>query len=182
MAETGPRRVLVTGLPATGKSTVCRLVAEGLARSTVIDADIVRESIVGGFVQPNLSWTDDFVQQIRLQREIVNAWAQRMIAAGYDVVIDDAPIPPPPGFQRDYAEVLADPRSVPIYLTASEEARRARLLNRSGRFDDELLELIGEMTEGTERLLEEGAWSDMDLIDTTDRSPEEVAALILERL
>ena len=179
--EVGPRRVLVTGLPATGKSTVCRLVAEGLRRSTVIDADIVRESIVGGFVQPNLAFTDDFVEQIALQREIVNAWAQRMIAAGYDVVIDDAPIPPPPGFQRDYAEVFADPTSVLIYLVASEEARRARLLGRNGRFDDELIELIGEMSEGTEQLLEAGAWSDMRIIDTTDLSPGGVATLILER-
>ena len=62
------RRVLVTGMPATGKSTVCRLVAEGLSRSTVIEADVVRESIVGGFVQPDLAYRDAFVEQIRLQR------------------------------------------------------------------------------------------------------------------
>ena len=68
MQETGPRRVLVTGLPATGKSTVCRLVAEGLSWSTVIEADVVRESIVGGYVQPDGSFSNDFVEQVTLQR------------------------------------------------------------------------------------------------------------------
>ena len=45
MADHEARRVLVTGMPASGKSTVCRRVAEGVARSTVIEADEVAARI-----------------------------------------------------------------------------------------------------------------------------------------
>ena len=180
--ETEARRVLVIGMFATGKSTVCRLVAEGLARSTVIEADIVRESIVGGFVEPDLSWPDAWVEQFRLQREIVNMWADRMIAADYHVVIDDAPIPPAPHFENDYAGLLANPTSVPVFLTASTEALRARLVARNGRFDGWFLEHLDELHAETEELLTAPMWSDWSIIDTSDLRPDEVAALILEEI
>lgn len=174
------RRVLVTGTGAVGKSTVCRLVAEALERSTVIEADVVRESIVGGFVEPNLDFEEDFVEQCRLQREIVNLWIDRMVAAGFHTIVDDAPIPPR-HFHDDYAALLADPTSVPIFLTASNEALRARLRARKGPFDDWFLENL----DGTSRVVEEflrdprlDAWT---VIDTTDLQPTDVAARIIQR-
>lgn len=180
--ETEARRVLIIGMFATGKSTVCRLVAEGLARSTVIEADIVRESIVGGFVEPDPSWPDAWVEQFRLQREIVNSWAEQMVAADYHVVIDDAPIPPPPHFQHDYAELIADPTSVLVFLTASREALRARLVARNGRFDEWFLEHLDDIHAETEEDLKDPRWSDWSIIDTSDLQPDEVAALVLGRL
>lgn len=176
------RRVLVVGMFATGKSTVCRLVAEGLARSTVIEADVVRESIVGGFVEPDLSWPDAWVEQFRLQREIVNSWADRMVAAGYLAVIDDAPIPPPPHFHNDYAKLLADPTSVPIFLTASKGALRTRLLARNGPFDGWFLEHLDQIHAENEEDLKDFRWSDWSIIDTSDLQPDEVAALVLGSL
>ena len=180
--ETEARRVLVVGMFATGKSTVCQLVAEGLARSTVIEADIVRESIVGGFVEPDLSWPDAWVEQIALQREIVNMWADRMVTAGYHVVIDDAPIPPAPHFENDYADLLANPTSVPVFLTASSEALRARLVARNARFDDWFLDHLDELHEETEEVLKEPLWSNWSIIDTSELQPDDVAALILRQL
>ena len=179
---TEARRVLIVGMFATGKSTVCRLVAEGLARSTVIEADIVRESIVGGFVEPDLSWPDAWVEQIKLQREIVNMWADRMVTAGYHVIIDDAPIPPAPHFEHDYAQLLDNPTSVPVFLTASSEVLRARLVARGGRFDDWFLEHLDELHEETEEVLQQPLWSDWSIIDTSDLQPNDVAALIIGRL
>ena len=110
-------------MAGVGKSTTCRLVAEGLPRSTFIDADVVRESIVGGFVEPTFPvFSDDLIEQMRLQREIVNLWIDRMVEAGYHAIVDDAPIPPEPHFQNDYAALLADPTSLPVFLIASKEA------------------------------------------------------------
>lgn len=180
--QTRARRVLVTGFAAVGKSTVCRLVAEGLSRSTVIDADVVRESIVGGFVEPDASfvesWPDEFVEQCRLQREIVNFWIDRMVDSGYHAVVDDAPIPGAPYFERDYAKLLAEPTSIPVLLTASKEAIRSRLVARSGRFDAWFQENLDELLEPMEASLEDGSWDGWAIIE---RSPREAAALILEQ-
>lgn len=71
------------GPPGAGKSTVAQLVAAKFARSAYIDADLVRESIVGGFEHPGQGLTDPFVRQTVLQREIVIEWAERMALAGY---------------------------------------------------------------------------------------------------
>ena len=181
-STTTGRRVLVTGGGAVGKSTVCQLVAESLPRSTVIEADVVRESIVGGYEEPDLSWPDPFVEQIRLQREIVNDWIGRMAAAGYDVIVDDAPIPPPPGFHDDYAELLADATSVRVLLVASKEAFRARLTARSGPLDDWFLENLDELFVLAEGWNSHPAWSGWTIIDTTDMAPTDVAARILQQL
>ena len=181
-STSGGRRVLVTGGAAVGKSTVCRLVAESLPRSTVIDADVVRESIVGGFVEPDASFAEPFVEQLRLQREIVNAWIDRMAAAGYDVIVDDAMIPPAPQFHDHYAELLADPASVRVLLVASKEALRARHTARSGPFDDWFLENLDELFTMAEGWLEHPAWSGWTIIDTSDLPPRDIAARILEHL
>lgn len=172
------RRVLVTGPPGVGKSTVCRLVAEGLSRSTVIEADVVRESIVGGFVQPDLSFPDDFLEQVRLQREIVNLWIERMVQAGYTAVVDDGPFPPPPHFGNHYAHLLAQPTSLPIVLTAEPAALRARLQRRKGPFDEEILDVVDWLHGDLDR----HDWSDWLMIDTTDQGPDDVAAQILSAL
>ena len=182
MERSGARRVLVTGMAGVGKSTTCRLVAEGLPRSTCIDADVVRESIVGGFVQPDFPvFSDDFIEQARLQREIVNLWVDRMVEAGYHAIVDDAPIPPEPHFQHDYARLLADPSSVPVFLTASKPAVRDRLVARAGPFDDWFLENLDEMLASLEARVRDPVWSDWLIIDTSDLTPDEVAARILDR-
>ncbi len=173
---------MVTGGPAVGKSTVCRLVAESLPRSTVIEADVVRESIVGGFVEPDLSFPEPFVQQIQLQREIVNVWMDKMVAAGFDVIIDDALGPPPVFFHNFYDDVLDNPASVRVLLVASKEALRARHMARSGPFDHWFLDNLDELCTLTEDWLKHPAWSGWTTIDTSDMPPRDIAAHILGHL
>ena len=62
--------VLLTGPPGGGKSTVGRLVAEAFERSVHIEADVVRESIVGRFVAPpsGKMFGEEGVRQFALQR------------------------------------------------------------------------------------------------------------------
>ena len=169
------RRILITGLPGSGKSTVGRLVAEGIDRSVYIDADFVRESIVGGFVQPALPFTDEFIEQICLQREIVNFWVERMVAAGFTAVIDDAPIPPPPHFASHYAHALDQPSTIRVLLMPTEVALRGRLEARRGPFDELFLRRFEEMV-GT---LDDHDFSDWVVIDSSDQTPSATAAAIL---
>jgi len=64
---------------------VGRLVAEAFERSVHIEADVVRESIVGGFVDPGSGqmFGEEGIAQFALQREIVIQWALRKAEAGY---------------------------------------------------------------------------------------------------
>lgn len=51
-------------------------------------------------MQPEFpTFSDDFVEQCRLRREIVNHWVDRMVDGGFDAIVDDAPIPPCPHFR-----------------------------------------------------------------------------------
>lgn len=171
-------RVLLTGMAGVGKSTVCRLVAEGLSRSTVIEADVVRESIVGGFVQPDLSWPDAFMEQVRVQREIVNLWVERMVAAGYTAIVEDGPMPPPRQLEHDYSHLLAQPSSLPVVLTAERATLQARLEARAGRFDTLILRDLDGLLSGFHEL----DWSRWLVIDTSALTPDEVAAQVLSEL
>jgi adenylate kinase family enzyme len=172
------RRILITGLPGSGKSTVGRLVAAGIERSVHIDADLVRESIVGGFVHPDVGFADEFIEQIRLQREIVNLWAERMVTAGYTAVIDDAPIPPPPHLASHYAHVIDQASTIKVVLKPSTAALHERLTARGGRFDEMFLQILDRLHEsiGTHD------FSDWDVIDSTDQTPDVTAAAILDLL
>ena len=114
--EEAERRVFISGPPGGGKSTVARLVAAKFARSVYIDADVIRESIVGGFETPTHPVSAGFVQQTVLQRDIVIEWAERMARAGYVPILDDAPIPGPDEFARQYRHFWADPRTSLVML------------------------------------------------------------------
>ena len=169
------RRILITGLPGSGKSTVGRLVAEGIDRSVYIDADFVRESIIGGFVQPELPFTDEFIEQICLQREIVNFWVERMVAEGFTAVIDDAPMPPPPHFANHYAHALDQPSTIRVLLMPTEASLRDRLEARRGPFDELFLQIFEELV----GVLENHDFSDWIVIDSSDQTPGATAASIL---
>lgn len=172
----GARRILITGLPGSGKSTVGRLVAAGIERSAHIDADLVRESIVGGFVHPDVGFTDEFIDQIRLQREIVNLWVERMVTAGYTAVIDDAPIPPPPHLANHYAHVIDQASTIKVVLKPSTAVLHERLTARRGPFDEMFLQMLDWLDEsiGTHD------FSDWDVIDSTNQTPDVTAAAILD--
>ena len=62
--------VLITGPPGAGKSTVGRLVVAPFERSVHIEADVVRESIVGGFIPPSPEmFGEERIEQVALERE-----------------------------------------------------------------------------------------------------------------
>ena len=172
------RRILITGLPCSGKSTVGRLIAAGIDRSVYIDADLVRESIVGGFVPPDLPFTDEFIDQTRLQREIVNLWVERMVAAGFTAVIDDAPIPQPPHFARQYAQLTQQASTIQVVLRPTAAELRQRLVGRGGPFDDFFLTRLDEVLDAFDM----HDFSDWTAIDNTGQSPNLTAESILSML
>jgi predicted kinase len=170
--------VLITGPPGGGKSTVGRLVAAGFERSVHIEADVVRESIVGGFIVPSADMGGLGIEQFALQREIVVHWAMRKAEAGYVPVIDDAPIPPHGHFEQQYAALLALPQVRPVILRADADVVRRRIRERAGRFDEMLVDVV-DTALGVLDALDQEVWH---TVDSTDLTVEESASAILAHL
>ena len=171
--------VLLTGPPGGGKSTVGRLVAEAFERSVHIEADVVRESIVSGFIDPGPDmFRDEGIEQFALQREIVVHWALRKAEAGYVPIIDDAPIPPDGHFEQQYAPLLALPSTRPVILRAEAEVVRERIRCRGGPFDEILVSVVDNAL-GFLDDLDRELWH---TVDSTNLTVEESATSIVAHL
>jgi hypothetical protein len=171
---------LLTGPPGGGKSTVGRLVAEAFERSVHIEADVVRESIVSGFLAPESGqmFGEEGVAQFGLQREIVIHWALRKAEEGYVPVIDDSPIPPDGHFEQQYAPLLGLPSVRPVILRADGDVIRDRIRARRGKFDEFLPSVVDDALALLDDL-DQQLWH---TVDSTDLSIEDSAAAIVAHL
>lgn len=178
VGEPGARRIFITGLPGSGKSTVARLVADSIERSVHIGGDFFRESIAGGFIPPAVPFTDDSIEQIGLCREAINFWIERMVDEGYTAVVDEAPIPFPPHLENQYRFLLGQDSTVKVALTPAPDEVRKRIERRGAWFDETLLRRFDDICRNHE-LHDFSGWH---TIDNGHRTPEETAELILRLL
>lgn len=89
MAAAGePRCLLVTGMPGAGKSTVTRLLTQGLPRSARLDGDEFNRMIVNGFVWALGEPADEAARQVELLHRNLCAVANNFVDAGFTPVID----------------------------------------------------------------------------------------------
>ncbi|MGH2543274.1 MAG: AAA family ATPase [Ardenticatenaceae bacterium] len=84
-----PGIVLITGIMASGKSTIAQRVAERIPRSVHLRGDVFRRMIVNGRadLQPNLSEAD--FDQLRLRYRLAAAAVDIYCQAGFTVVCQD---------------------------------------------------------------------------------------------
>jgi adenylylsulfate kinase-like enzyme len=81
--------ILITGIPAVGKSTISRLLSASFPRSVVLVGDDLRELVVSGYKDPNNPWDEETRSQYHLSYENEAALARNFIRNGFTVVIDD---------------------------------------------------------------------------------------------
>jgi len=164
--------MVIAGAPAAGKSTVSRLVAQRLARSAVLDGDVVNELIVNGRVWALGQPADEAARQVRMCLENLGALAAKFADAGFTPVIDAVIA------DRDQLDVLLaalSPRRVLLVaLTPGIEVCRYRNTTRDPREQfcfDGYEALTAGMREGFGDV---GWW-----FDTSTLTPDETAAQIV---
>jgi cytidylate kinase len=163
---------LVTGIMASGKSTVGQALAERLPRSVHVRGDIFRRFIVNGRAEMTIDLTDDARAELHLRHELAAETACRYAAAGFAVVLQDIVVGD--DLPAMIARITARPLHVVVLApTAGEVAAReaARAKTGYGRMTPD--ELDAAFRANTPRL---GLW-----LDTTALSVEETVDRILRQ-
>jgi predicted kinase len=169
----GPPLILVTGIMASGKSSVSQHLAERFDRSVHLRGDAFRTMIVSGRVEREVPLSDEALRQVELRYRISADAAAHYLAAGFTVVYQDVIVG---ALLRTVARSLSrHPLHVVVLcpraevVVARDETRHKRAYGRvqADHFDK-------VVREGTPRI---GLW-----LDTSEWEVEETAERILADL
>jgi predicted kinase len=161
---------LITGPPASGKSTVGRLLARLLEPGVYLEGDFFRRCVVSGRQEMTPDPSPDAIAQLRLRYALTTQAADSYFDAGFNVVVEDVVAGPA------LAEVTSTIRSRPLHVVvllpsvaAIAERDAARAATAYSQWTAE--ELHDGFATGTPRV---GLW-----LDNTNQSPEETVDAIL---
>ena len=169
-----PAMVLVTGIPAAGKSTVADRLARRFRRGVHVNGDIFRRMVVAGRHEMTSAPSEEAGRQLRLRYRLAAQTADTYYQAGFSVVVQDVVIGP---LLTTYVDAI---RSRPLVLVvlaprpevvASREAARSKMA-----YSDEaatITALDAVLRQETPRI---GLW-----IDTSGQSPDDTVDEIIRR-
>ncbi|HYF11474.1 MAG TPA: AAA family ATPase [Actinomycetota bacterium] len=166
--------LLLTGAPATGKSTVARIVAERFGRSVHVEADRFYGFVVGGYVDP---WERGAHDQNVVAVEIACDAAARYAEAGYVTILDGIFIPGwffEPAIERLHARSL-DVSAAILRPSVATTIARARARVPPKRLPDEVLERLWRGFDDLGPL-------ERHVIDSEGEAPARTAARIVDAL
>lgn len=175
-----PPIFLITGSPASGKSTIARLLAQRTAKGLHIPVDDLRTMVHGGVIHPGPVWSEELVEQLKLARQTAVDMSLRYHKAGFLVAVDDF-FDPNSGMSeyellhsagRDFHRILLMPH--PDVATARLRERQPH----SGMRDlmEGAIRDIHERITGLEPTLTAQGWH---VVDTSTGTPDEFADHIL---
>lgn len=170
------RIILITGMMASGKTTVAQSLAQRFPKSVHLKGDAFRRMIVNGQKQMSFELSDEAKEQLMLRYDLAVQAAKGYCDAGFTVIYQDIILGP------TLAEVVAKfdgyPLSV-VVLCPSEEviSRRETARNKSGyRNRAEIAAFDRVLREETAQI---GTWvdsSDLTISETVNRILDATAA------
>ncbi|MFE7760440.1 AAA family ATPase [Streptomyces sp. NPDC057438] len=127
MHELSSAVVLVTGVMASGKSTVAQSLAERLPRSVHLRGDGFRRMVVCGREEFTPEPTAEATAQLRLRHQASAAVADLYAGAGWTVVVQDVVL-------GEYLDAFLDAVTTrPLYLVVLAPSAEAVALREAGR-------------------------------------------------
>ncbi|MET7637540.1 AAA family ATPase [Streptomyces sp. NPDC005438] len=171
--EPGPAVLLLTGVMASGKSTVAQALAERLPRSVHLRGDVFRRMIVSGRQETLPEENPEALAQLRTRHRLTATVADGYAREGWTVVVQDVVL------GGELSHFVTSVRTRPLYVVVLAPSPRAVRAREAGRAKSG----YGAWTvEALDRALRTGT-PDLGLwLDTSDQSPEETVTTILEQL
>lgn len=166
--------VLITGVPASGKSTVSAALARRFERGAHVRGDAFRRMVVSGREEMTANPSDEAWRQLRLRYRLGASTADAYFSAGFSVVVQDVVV------GEVLGEYVANIRSRPlivVVLAPSVEAIAGREVGRDKvayRPEmDGIAAMDRSLREDTPRL---GLW-----LDTSDLTVDQTVDAIVVR-
>jgi predicted kinase len=164
--------VLITGISASGKTTIAQALAERLPRSVHVSGDSFRRMIVNGRAEMTPDLDPEAVRQLRLRYRLTATVADAYVEAGFTAVVQDIVL------GDDLTRMITAIRSRPllvVVLTPSTDAvaARERARGKTGYREWTIAQLDDGLRRQTPRV---GLW-----LDTSEQAPGQTVEEILER-
>ena len=165
---------VISGVPASGKTTVGRLLAARLDRAVCVPGDAIRAMVVSGRADMRPAAGEAELRQLVLRYQGALAVAAVYLDAGFDAVVEDVIIGP---VLREFLALVPVPETHLVFLDpgAAVVAERDRCRSKTAYGDHwDVGDLRDVLRLETPRL---GLW-----VDTTELSAEQTVDLILSDL
>jgi cytidylate kinase len=166
--------VLITGISASGKSTVGELLSRRFVLGVHVKGDVFRRMVTSGGQEMTASPSEEAARQLRLRYRLGARTADAYHDAGFSVVVQDIVLG---AYLSEYAEAIHSRPLVVVVLTPSTEvvAERESGRRKSAYRDgfNTIEELDHALRVDTPHL---GLW-----LDSSDQHPEETVDAIVRR-
>jgi adenylylsulfate kinase-like enzyme len=169
-----PSIILITGIMASGKSTVAQALAKRLEKSVHLRGDVFRRMIVNGRAEMETDFSESAWEQLRLRYRLAATSARMYCAAGFMVVYQDVILG---AVLSEVVDMLREQRALHVIVlcpspqvVAQREAGRGKVGYSSWTPDA----LDHELRFNTPRI---GLW-----LDTSNLSVEETVDAILAQI
>lgn len=173
MLNEHPKIILITGIMASGKSTVAQILAEHLENSVHLRGDIFRKMIVNNRREVSPDTEEVELEQLKLRYRLAAQSAGLYFEAGFSVIVQDVVIGP---MLEDFISYVHNRPLYVVVLCPSTDTVTLREAIRSkkgyGVWTVEALNSV--LLNETPRV---GMW-----IDSSNMTPEETVFEILARL
>ncbi|MDF2680096.1 MAG: hypothetical protein K0R47_1286 [Brevibacillus sp.] len=160
---------LITGIMASGKSTIAQLLAEKFEKGVHLRGDVFRRMIVSGREEMLPDTTEEAIRQLRLRYKLAASAADTYFEAGFNVVLQDVMLG---SMLQETVDLIRNRPLHVIVLSPSQEAVEKREADRAKKGYGlwSVSDLDSQLREKTPKM---GMW-----IDTTSLSAEETVEQI----
>ncbi|WP_055666642.1 AAA family ATPase [Desnuesiella massiliensis] len=163
---------IITGIMASGKSTIAQMLAEHFDKGVHVHGDIFRKMIVNGNIDMTPDYSQSALEQLMLRYKMAAKVADMYYKAGFSVVVQDTYL------GKEVHSFLQAFESKPIYfitLNPKVDAviKREKKRNKTGYTTWEVEPLYEVLINENPR---KGLW-----IDSTDMTAKETLAEIIKR-